>query len=55
MQPTVIPKTMAEAIPAAVPLQRHSLQAQVVWGQRIVTVGGASARSCSVYDQHRHR
>ena len=40
MQPTVIPKTMAEAIPAAIPLQRHSLQAQVVWGQRVVTVGG---------------
>jgi (E)-4-hydroxy-3-methylbut-2-enyl-diphosphate synthase len=40
MQATVIPKTMAEAIPAAVPLQRRSLQAQVVWGQRIVTVGG---------------
>ena len=40
MQPTVMPKTTAEAIPAAVPLQRHSLQSQVVWGQRIVTVGG---------------
>ena len=40
MQPIVIPKTMAEAIPAATPLQRHSLQAQVVWGQRVVTVGG---------------
>mgnify|MGYP006195682847 CR=1 FL=1 len=40
MQPIVIPKTMAEAIPAAIPLQRRSLQGQVVWGQRIVTVGG---------------
>ena len=28
------------AIPAAKPLSRRSLQAQVVWGQRIVTVGG---------------
>jgi (E)-4-hydroxy-3-methylbut-2-enyl-diphosphate synthase len=40
MQPIVIAKTMAEAIPAAIPRQRRSLQAQVVWGQRIVTVGG---------------
>ncbi|MEY4075906.1 MAG: 4-hydroxy-3-methylbut-2-en-yl diphosphate synthase, partial [Pseudomonadota bacterium] len=40
MQPIVIPKTMAEAIPAAVPLPRRSLQSQVIWGQRIVTVGG---------------
>ena len=40
IQPIVIPKTMAEAIPAAIPLQRRSLQGQVVWGQRIVTVGG---------------
>ena len=40
MQPTVIPTTTAEAIPAAIPLQRRSLQGQVVWGQRIVTVGG---------------
>ena len=40
MHPIVIPETMAEAIPAAIPLQRHSLQAQVVWGQRVVTVGG---------------
>ena len=28
------------AIPAATPLTRRSLQSQVVWGQRIVTVGG---------------
>ena len=40
MQPIVIPTTTAEAIPAAIPLQRRSLQGQVVWGQRIVTVGG---------------
>ena len=39
------------AIPAAKPLSRRSLQAQVVWGQRIVTVGGA----CSVHDQHGYR
>lgn len=40
MEPIVIPKTVAEAIPAAIPRPRHSLQSQVVWGQRVVTVGG---------------
>ena len=31
---------IAQAIPAAVPLARKSLQSKVVWGSRIVTVGG---------------
>ena len=30
------------AIPSASPLPRRSLQAQVVWGQNIVTVGGSA-------------
>ena len=40
MQPTVIPKTMAEAIPAAVPLQRHSLQVKWCGGNALSRWGG---------------
>ena len=31
---------ITQAIPAAVPLSRKSLQSRVVWGNRVVTVGG---------------
>jgi len=31
-----------QAIPAAAPLARRSLQASVVWGQRVVTIGGSA-------------
>ena len=40
MEPIVISQNRVEAIPAAIPLSRRSLQSQVVWGQRVVTVGG---------------